>query len=110
MSAPFADNDLLTAARIRVPSEDLRAPARPGALLRFIRTPLAWVLLAILIGTVGAEGQIREGNRKECATVSMLIDRQSYLKQIGGAGGATRRIMDECQDLTNPDTYTRAQR
>ena len=82
-----------------VPSAIRQVPGS-AALIGFLRTPLAWVLIAVILGGAAVEGHYRDGNRKACATFAMLIDRQIWRDPINGRGPVVRF----CADLATADT------
>jgi hypothetical protein len=78
---------------------------QPQYLRIFLRTPLAWALLFVMAGAVATEAYYREGNRLACASVSMLLDRQTFREVVAGQGRAEIRILNECLEYSTPDTY-----
>ena len=97
MTADLIDAHTTT---IRRPLARTASTADQSAIVRFVRTPLAWVLIAIIVGAAAYEGTYREGNRRACASFSMLVDRQIWRDPINGRGPVVRF----CNDLANPDT------
>ena len=71
----------------------------------FLRTPLAWALLLLLVGAVAAEARHREGNRLACASVAMLMDRQIFREKIAGPGRAEVRVLRACVEYATFTTY-----
>ncbi|MDA1132831.1 MAG: hypothetical protein O2905_06365 [Proteobacteria bacterium] len=78
---------------------------QPQYLRIFLRTPLAWALIAVLAGSVIAEARYREGNRFACAAVSMLLDRQIFREAVAGPGRQEIRILNACLEYAVPTTY-----
>ncbi len=94
MSLPRTDTEL------RMEPSAIRVVPESAALVRFFRTPLAWLVILVILGAAGVEGYYREGNRKACAAFSMLIDRQIWRDPINGRGPVVRF----CADLSTADT------
>lgn len=86
-------------------SETADVSGRPHYLRIFVRTPLAWGLMLVLAGSVIAEARYREGNRLACASVSMLLDRQTFREAVAGPGRAEIRILNACLEYAVPTTY-----
>lgn len=84
------------------------AKARSGQMIylkSFLSTPLAWVLIMIMVGSISAEAHYREGNRLACAAVSMLLDRQIWREVIAGPGRSEIRVFRACLNHATPITY-----
>ena len=77
----------------------------PSHLRTFLRTPLAWLLLLVLATSVAAEAQYREGNRRACAAVSMLLDRQIFRDIVARPGSSEVRVLQACLDFATPISY-----
>ena len=92
-----------------LPHDSTRGPtakgSRPSYLRTFLQTPLAWLLLLILATSVAAEAQYREGNRRACAAVSMLLERQIFRDIIARPGSSEVRVLQFCLDFATPITY-----
>ena len=73
----------------------------------FLKAPLGWVLVALLLGAVYAEANVREQNRMACGAVFMMLDRQQFQEIIANASRAQTRVIDACEGLESPDTYQR---
>ncbi len=90
------------------------APEADSAVLRFLRTPMAWVLIAGILVAGGVEGYLRHGNFVACATANELVDHQPFRNPITGVGrgmpdyepqGGMMRVIWFCQDLSLPSSF-----
>lgn len=77
----------------------------PKNLKSFLRAPLGWILIILLLGSLGAEAQFREGHRKSCAAASMLLDRQNFREAIACCGTTTTRMVQNCIGYATPFTF-----
>jgi hypothetical protein len=78
-----------------------------GNVASFLKTPIGWVLLAMLVGAVYAEANVREQNRMACGAVFMMLDRQHFQDAVTNASRAQTRVMDLCEGLEFSDTLSR---
>jgi hypothetical protein len=76
-------------------------------LTSFLKAPLGWVLVALLLGAVYAEANVREQNRMACGAVFMMLDRQQFQGIISNASRAQTRVIDACEGLETTDTFQR---
>jgi len=59
-----------------------------GYLSVFLKTPISWALLAVLIGAMYAEANVREQNSMACGAVLMMLDRQHFQDAVTTASCA----------------------
>ncbi len=71
----------------------------------FIRIPLAWVLIFLLLMVASAESYYRENHREACAAASMLLDRQIFRGVVDCCGRAETRFLENCIGYSTPYTY-----
>lgn len=79
--------------------------ARVAAYLSsFLRTPLAWVLLAAIVGALAWQAQLRAGNRLVCAATSQTVDTQYFREAVAGDGtaGGGRLFYQACAGMATP--------
>ena len=53
----------------------------------FLKTPLAWVLVAAIAATTWWYSDIRQQNYRACAATSIVFDQRTYGEVINGTGG-----------------------
>ncbi len=54
------------------------------SILGFLKTPLAWVFMAGLLGTIWWYSSIRAGNYLACAYTSITMDQQTFRDIVAG--------------------------
>ena len=79
-------------------------PPPRGHLVAFLKTPLAWVLLATLVGFGYMDASVRAETRLVCGAVSIMIDRQVFAGAYDGVSPTKARFMRACEGSAQPDT------
>ena len=88
----------------RVPATVVLWPPSRGHLLGFLKTPLAWVMLAVLLGFSYMDASVRAETRVVCGAVSYMIDRQLFTGEYDGVSPAKARFMLACEGFAQPDS------
>jgi hypothetical protein len=90
-------------SEIRRIYNEVRAKA-VGYLGSFLRTPLAWVLLAGIVGALAWQAELRAGNRLICAATSQTVDTQYFREAVAGDGtaGGGRLFYQACAGMATP--------
>ncbi|MSP21079.1 MAG: hypothetical protein EXQ93_06110 [Alphaproteobacteria bacterium] len=70
----------------------------------FLRTPLAWVLIAGILGATWWYSDLRQGNFRACAATSINLDQRTYGETINGTGGVPggMQFVRACTGLALP--------
>jgi hypothetical protein len=71
-------------------------------LSRFLRTPLAWVIIAGIAFGTWWQSDLREGNRLACAATSVTIDQQIFRDGLDGGTAGGINFHRACSGLALP--------
>ena len=77
----------------------------------FLRAPIGWLMLAIVVALVGWQGHVREGNRMACAATSQAVDTQRFREAVAGdaTAGGGRLFYEACRGMSVPGPNWRQQ-
>ena len=79
-------------------------PPSRGHLEAFLKTPLAWVLVAALVGFGYWDAAVRGETQIVCGAVSVMIDRQLFAGEYDGVNRNQARFMRACEGFAQPDS------
>jgi hypothetical protein len=82
-----------------------------GYLRNFLRSPVGWLMLAVLLGFTGWQGHVRDQNRLACAATSQTVDQQRFREAVAGdaTAGGGRLFYEACRGMAVPGPNWRAQ-
>jgi hypothetical protein len=90
--------------KIRVAAAISLWPPSRGHFKAFLKTPLAWMLVAALVGFGYWDASVRAETRVVCGAVSVMIDRQLFAGVYDGVNANQRRFMIACEGYAQPDS------
>jgi hypothetical protein len=82
-----------------------------GYLRAYLRSPVGWLMLAVVFGLAAWQGHIRALNRDACAATSQTVDQQRFREAVAGdaTAGGGRLFYEACRGMAVPGPNWQAQ-